>query len=81
MVPPPRSVPGFPDAVRVRPKTSRSGGGLRVRWKDANGGIYEWDCQHGHVEKYDARGSHLGAFDAVTGEPVSRADSTRRVEP
>ena len=52
-----------------------------MRWKDANGGIYEWDCQHGPVEKYDARGSHLGAFDAVTGEPVSRADSTRRVEP
>ncbi|MWV24468.1 colicin E3/pyocin S6 family cytotoxin [Methylobacterium sp. 2A] len=81
MVPPPRTLPGFPAAMRVRPKTPRPGGGLRMRWKDASGAIYEWDYQHGHVEKYDARGSHIGGFDAATGEQVSRADSTRRVEP
>ncbi|WP_409568456.1 colicin E3/pyocin S6 family cytotoxin [Methylobacterium sp. J-072] len=81
MVPPPRNLPGFPDAVRVKPKTARPGGGLRMRWKDASGAIYEWDYQHGHVEKYDARGSHLGGYDPVTGWRIARADGTRRVEP
>ena len=49
--------------------------------KDPNGAIYEWDYLHGHVERYDARGNHLGGYDAMSGTPVSKADSTRRVEP
>jgi hypothetical protein len=53
--------------VRVRPKTPvKGGGGLRKRWKDAEGNIYEWDSQHGRLEKYDKRGRHLGEFDPDT---------------
>ncbi len=34
-------------------------GGLRRRWRDPDGVIYEWDYQHGTVEVYDARASCL----------------------
>ena len=44
------SLPGTPDAKPVKRKTSiQGGGGLRKRWKDANGNIYEWDSQHGDL--------------------------------
>ena len=76
----PRDLPGFPNAGRVRPKT-RFGGGLRTRWRDANGDILEWDSRHGRVERYNSRGKHLGEFDAVTGEQLSPPDPTREVEP
>lgn len=76
---PPSTLPGFPDATRAKRKTTFRGG-LRARWKDDNA-IYEWDYQHGHVEVYDARGNHRGAYDADTGQMVSGADSTRRIEP
>jgi hypothetical protein len=82
MVPAPKELKGFPGTRRVAPKTSvRGGGGLRKRWVDADGGIYEWDSQHGAVERYDKRGKHLGKFDADTGERVKPADPTRRVDP
>ncbi|WP_366944575.1 colicin E3/pyocin S6 family cytotoxin [Methylobacterium sp.] len=57
------------------------GGGLRARWKDDDGTIYEWDHQHGHVERYDPRGNHLGGYDAEDGRLVSEAVNTRRVKP
>jgi hypothetical protein len=79
---PRRKLPGFPDAELDRPKTRRGdGGGLRKRWRDPDGTIYEWDYQHGTVEKYDRRGRHLGEYDAVTGEQLKGPDPTRRVEP
>ncbi len=53
---------------------------MRTRWKDDDW-IYEWDYQHGHVERYDSRGNHVGGFDADSGDLVSEAISTRRVEP
>ncbi|MDR5776564.1 MULTISPECIES: colicin E3/pyocin S6 family cytotoxin [unclassified Caballeronia] len=76
--------PGFPDAIRVKPKTpARGGGGLLMRWKLSDGRICEWDSQHGEVEMYSKRGKHLGPFDPETGEPISgkAADSTRLIEP
>lgn len=80
-VPAPRDLAAFPDARRVRPKTSRGDGSRRTRWKDSDGKIYEWDAQHGAVEKYDARGRHLGQFDPLSGERQKGADRTRRIEP
>lgn len=78
---PPRRLPGFPDARRDDPKTPRPGGGLRMRWRDLKGRIYEWDYQHGTVEVYDPRGKHLGEYDHRTGEQTKPADPSRTVEP
>jgi YD repeat-containing protein len=81
-VPPPSDLAAFPDATRVSSKTPVGGGrGLRRRWKDLDGKIYEWDYQHGRVELYDKRGRHLGEFDPQTGERTGGADAGRRVEP
>jgi hypothetical protein len=52
-----------------------------MRWRYADGTIYEWDYQHGAVEVYDAQGRHSGEIDPDTGEPLSGPDHTRRVEP
>jgi Cytotoxic len=55
-VPAPKELEAFPDAERAKPKTPvQGGGGLRQRWKDSDGNIYEWDRQHGTVEKYNKR--------------------------
>jgi hypothetical protein len=81
-VPPPRDLPAFPDARRVKPKTPvQGGGGLRRRWKGKEGTIYEWDSQHGRVEVYDKRGRSLGEFDPQTGAQTKGPDPTRKVEP
>lgn len=79
--PAPLSLPGFPDALVAKRKTTVQGGGLRKRWRTAKGQILEWDSQHAAVEKYDKRGRHLGEFDAQTGTQTKEADETRRVEP
>jgi hypothetical protein len=62
--PPPETLPGFPDAKSVKPKTRVSGNGkkLRKRWKSPDGTIYEWDYRHGTVEKYNSEGKHQGEF-------------------
>ena len=82
-IPPPDTLPAFPDAVRGTPKTPvQGGGGLRKRWKDPDGTIYEWDSQHGAVEVYGRNGKrHLGEYDPVTGEQTKPPDSTRKVQP
>jgi hypothetical protein len=80
-VPPPKSLPGFPDTVNARPKTPMGGGKLRKRWKTADGEILEWDYQHGKVEKYDKQGNHEGEFDPETGEQTKPPDPDRKVEP
>jgi hypothetical protein len=80
--PKPASLPAFPDAKWATPKTPiKGGGGLRPRWKDRSGTIYEWDFQHGAVEKYNKRGKHLGEFNHETGTQNKPADPTRKVEP
>jgi hypothetical protein len=81
-IPPPKDIPGIPGAKWAKPKTPvQGGGGLRRRWKDKRGNIYEWDYQEGHVEKYNPRGKHQGAFDPNTGEQKKPADPKRGVEP
>jgi hypothetical protein len=82
VVPPPDALPGFPDAYRVKSKTSvRGGGSRRRRWKRPDDAIIEWDYLHGTVEVYDTQGRHLGEFDPVTGQPLKPADPRRRVDP
>lgn len=79
--PKPGLLPAFPDAKWAPPKTRMKGGGLRPRWKDVAGTIYEWDFQHGAVEKYNKRGKHLGEFDHNSGSQTKPADPTRSIEP
>jgi len=78
--PAPRVLPAFPDAQPVPGKT-RYPGGIRKRWKDGDGNIYEWDYQHGRVEKYDKRGRHRGEFDPKTGKQTKDPDPKRTIEP
>ena len=80
-VPAPPTLAAFPDARRVRPKTPRPGGGLRQRWRDPRGRIYEWDYRHGRVELYDRRGRHLGEFDPMTGTRTKPANPEYQVDP
>lgn len=81
-IPPPAHLRAFPDLRAVRRKTSiQGGGGLRKRWKDNAGFIYEWDSRHGTLEKYDLRGKHLGEFDPNTGLQTKPADPSRHVLP
>lgn len=81
IVPAPKDLRAFPEAKRARPKTTVRGRGLRRRWKDAKGRIYEWDYRHGTVEVYDSHGNHLGEFDPDTGKQLRDADPARRVDP
>lgn len=78
--PPSLPIPGFPDLRRVAPKTPFPGG-LRARWKDGQGNIYEWDYRHGALEKYDSRGRHLGEWEPSTGERLKEASSGRTITP
>jgi len=59
---PPKTLPGFPGAQKVKRKAGRA------RWVNGNGDILEWDSQHGEVEVYDGQGRHKGAADPETGE-------------
>lgn len=69
--PPPKTLPAFPDAIRVKNK------GKRRRWESKKR-IYEWDYQHGAVEVYNWARDHLGEFDAKTGEQTGEAIPGRR---
>jgi hypothetical protein len=81
-VPAPKELEGFSGLNRANPKTPiQGGGGLRSRWKDQKGNIYEWDSQHGAIEKYNKSGKHLGEFDPNTGKQTKPAVPGRRVEP
>ena len=78
--PPPQDIKGIPSLESVRRKTPvQGGGGLRKRWKDKDGNIYEWDSKHGTLEKYNRKGKHLGEFDPDTGKPTKPADPTRNI--
>lgn len=80
--PAPKLLPAFPDARPAQPKTPvQGGGGLRARWKDDKGKIYEWDYQHGEVERYDKTGKHHeGQFNPETGEQTKPASNTKKVK-
>ena len=76
-----KDLEGFPGLTKDRRKTPiQGGGGLRKRWKDKEGNIYEWDYRHGGLEKYDKQGWHLGQFDHITGKQTKPADKTRRIQ-
>ncbi|MFD9961823.1 colicin E3/pyocin S6 family cytotoxin, partial [Amycolatopsis sp. NPDC059020] len=49
--PPDRGATGATAAKRKTPV--QGGGGLRKRWKDDKGNIYEWDYRHGEWEMYN----------------------------
>ncbi|MGY2443547.1 S-type pyocin domain-containing protein [Pseudomonas sp. SDO52101_S400] len=76
----PKTLPAFPDAIRVKSKSSvRGGGKRRARWVDRKGRIYEWDYKSNAVEKYDKLGTtHLGEFNHLTGEQTGPAEPDRR---
>ena len=72
---PPYGLPAFPDAKWVK-KT-----GVRKRWVDSKGKIYEWDYKKGEVEVFDKTGKkHLGGFDPKTGKQRSKPVKGRKVE-
>ena len=79
---PPDKLPAFPSARKVKGKTPKQkGGGVRKRWIDKDGYIYEWDSQHGAIEKYSRNGKrHIGEFDVLTGEQNKLADSSRKIQ-
>lgn len=77
--PPPKALPGFPDAVRVVPKSS-PGHRPRPRWREPDGTIYEWDRLHGAVEKYNSRGDHQGEFSA-DGKQLKPANPSYKAVP
>jgi RHS repeat-associated protein len=55
--PPPKKLPGFPDAERMKPK------GTSKRWRLPDGDIVEWDRSHGgELERYNPRGKHVGVW-------------------
>lgn len=76
----PKTLPAFPDAVKVKSNSSVQGGGKqRARWVDRKGRIYEWDYKSNAVEKYDKLGTtHLGEFNHLTGEQTGPADPKRK---
>ena len=71
--PVPNRLPAFPDAVRVRPKDGR------VRWKDRDGALLEWESRDAALEMYGSHGWHLGEFDHVLGGNLRVAEPGRRV--
>lgn len=78
---PPKGLPAFPDAAKAPSKTNvQGGGGIRKRWKDRKGRIFEWDAQHGTVEMYDKQGKHLGEYDPHTGEQTKPSNPGRKIE-
>jgi RHS repeat-associated protein len=81
-IPAPKEIEAFPGLERVKPKTPiQGGGGLRKRWKDEKGRIYEWDSRHGTVEVYSKKGVHVGEFDPTTGKQLKPANPSRTVKP
>nr|WP_246620043.1 colicin E3/pyocin S6 family cytotoxin [Streptomyces corallincola] len=76
-----KDLSAFPNVRRATPKKSvQGGGGLRKRWVDPKGNIFEWDSQHGTVEKYNKNGKHVGEDDPETGEQTKPANPGRKVE-
>lgn len=75
----PKTLPAFPDAIRVKSKSSVQGGGKqRARWVDRKGRIYEWDYKSNAVEKFDKLANHLGEFNHITGEQTKPAKPGRK---
>lgn len=72
---PPKTLPGFPNAKRIKSKSQRK------RWRNDDGDILEWDYQHGRIERYNKNGQHKGEFDPNTGNQTKPTDSGRTITP
>lgn len=58
-----KAIPGFPEAEKVSSKTGK------MRWRDWNGDILEWNMETGDLEVYSKTGKfHRGAADPATGQ-------------
>lgn len=81
-IPPPKSLPVFPEAKDAKRKTPIKDvpGKLRKRWMDRDR-IFEWDSRHRRLEVYDKGGNHLGEFDPKTGEQLKPSVPGRTIEP
>lgn len=79
-VPAATSLPGFPDAYKVRGKTPYSKDKVRARWETSDDKILEWDYQHGNIEMYNKQGNHVGAYNHETGEKVEDAIKGRNIK-
>jgi hypothetical protein len=54
----------YPDLKRVKGKQPvQGGGGMRKRWVDNEGNIWEDDRKSQTLEKYNPKGKHLGEYD------------------
>ena len=74
-IPAPKTLPGFPGAVKAKRKNGRA------RWHLPNGDIGEWDSQHGEVEVYDKTGKkHKGGYDPDTGKKKSKRKPGRKTD-
>ena len=73
--PVPNLLPAFPNAVRVKPRRGR------VRWKDQDGSLLEWESRDGALEMYGTHGWHLGEYDHVHGGNLKLAEPGRRIQP
>ncbi len=71
---PPRSLPGFPDSQKVKPKN------FRTRWRLPDGDLLEWDGQHGELERYNPKGKHKGVY-SPEGDRIGDAVPGRKIEP
>jgi hypothetical protein len=72
--PAPACLPAFPDAVRT-PEDDR------IRWRDPEGVVYEWDSQDGALNMYGVHGWHLGEYDHVHGANLKLAEPGRKLRP
>lgn len=81
-IPPPNSLPGFPEAKEAKRKTPIKDvpGKLRKRWVDSDR-ILEWDSRHGRLEVYDKRGKHLGEFAPNSGKQLEAPVPGRAIKP
>jgi hypothetical protein len=73
--PAPDRLPAFPHAVRIKPK------GGRIRWRNRDGSVFEWESRDGALEMFGVHGWHLGEYDHVHGEILKLAEPGRRTEP
>ena len=72
--PPPKEIPGFPGAEKLRNKK-----GWRPAWRLPNGELAEWDSQEAELEVYDKTGKkHKGAYDPDTGKKKSEGKKERK---
>jgi len=70
--PAPDFLPAFPNAVRVRPREGR------IRWRDRDGSLFEWESRDGALQAFGAHGWHLGEYDHVHGGNLKLAEAGRR---